>query len=56
MSSTNIRRIKTSLENLQLEKSKIEKGDKPKKKAGPKVKARLRIEGDVSILTDKVYG
>lgn len=48
VSSTNIRRIKTSLENLHLEKSKIEKGDKPKKK-GPKVKAKLRMEEDVSI-------
>lgn len=27
----------------------MEKGDKPKKKAGQKAKARLRIEGDVSI-------
>lgn len=26
----------------------MEKGDKPKKKAGAKVKAKLRMEGDVS--------
>lgn len=50
MSSTNIRKIKTSLDNLCLEKQKIEKGDKPKKKAAAKAKARLRIEGDVSEL------
>jgi hypothetical protein len=57
VSSTNIRKIKTSLENLALEKGKMEKGDKPKKKAGQKVKARLRIEGDVSSLklSDKKF-
>jgi Translation initiation factor eIF3 subunit len=48
VSSTNIRKIKTSLDNLHLEKQKMEKGDKPKKKAGPKSKVKLRIEGDVS--------
>lgn len=54
MSSTNIRKIKTTLDNLYLEKQKIEKGDKPKKKAATKVKARLRIEGDVSAISVKL--
>lgn len=50
VSSTNIRKVKTSLDNLFLEKQKMEKGDKPKKKPGAgKVKARLRVEDDVSI-------
>lgn len=48
MSSINIRRVKTSLDNLCLEKQKMEKGDKPKKKTAAKVKAKLRIEEDVS--------
>jgi translation initiation factor 3 subunit J len=49
VSSTNIRRVKTTVENLFLEKQKLEKGDKPKKKpAAGKVKATLRMEGDVS--------
>jgi translation initiation factor 3 subunit J len=50
LSSTNIRRVKTSVENLYLEKQKLEKGDKPKKKPAAKVKATLRMEGDVSFL------
>lgn len=49
MASTNIRKVKTTVDNLYLEKQKIEKGDKPKKKAATKVKAKLRIEGDVSV-------
>lgn len=47
LSSTNIRKVKTSIDNLLLEKQKMEKGDKPKKKPGVgKVKARLRVEDD----------
>jgi len=46
LASSNIRKIKTTVDNLYLEKQKMEKGDKPKKKAATKVKARLRIEGD----------
>lgn len=45
MSSADIRRIKNSLDNLYLEKQKIEKGEKSKKNKG-KGKARLRMEGD----------
>lgn len=48
-SSSTIRKIKTSLDNLFLEQQKIEKGDKPKKKTGAKVKAKIRMEVDVSI-------
>jgi translation initiation factor 3 subunit J len=45
----NIRKIKSSLDNLYLEKQKLEKGDKPKKKpAAGKIKAKLRVEDDVS--------
>lgn len=49
MSSVNIRKVKASIDNLYLEKQKMEKGDKPKKaKSGVKVKARIRVEEDVS--------
>lgn len=48
MSSNNIRRVKTSVENLYLEKQKLEKGDKPKKNKGGKIKGKLRVEHDVS--------
>lgn len=46
VSSNNIRKIKTTIDNLFLEKQKVEKGDKPKKAKGGKLKARLRIEGE----------
>lgn len=42
-----MRKIKTSVDNLILEKQKLEKGDKPKKKTtATKTKARLRVEDD----------
>lgn len=44
--SANIRKVKGILDNLYLEKQKLEKGDKPKKKTGAKVKARLRMDGE----------
>lgn len=44
--SATIRKVKGILDNLYLEKQKLEKGDKPKKKAGAKVKARLRMDGE----------
>lgn len=51
-----IRKIKTSIDNLALEKQKLEKGDKPKKKAGgAKVKGKLRMEADVSSLLFSQY-
>lgn len=43
--SANIRKVKGALDNLYLEKQKLEKGDKPKKSKG-KVKARLRMDGE----------
>ncbi|CAM6031661.1 unnamed protein product, partial [Sphagnum compactum] len=51
-SSTNIRKIKTTVDNLYLEKQKLEKGDKPKKAKGGKLKARLRVEGDNARLNE----
>ncbi|XP_050297074.1 eukaryotic translation initiation factor 3 subunit J [Anthonomus grandis grandis] len=53
MSSTDIKKIKNTLDNLFLEKQKIEKGDKSKKNKG-KGKAKLKLEGDnqLSAYTD----
>ncbi|XP_060525515.1 eukaryotic translation initiation factor 3 subunit J [Cylas formicarius] len=45
MSSLDIKKIKNTLDNLYLEKQKIEKGDKAKKNKG-KGKAKLKLEGD----------
>lgn len=50
MSSINIRKIRSTLDNLYLEKQKIEKGDKPKKKSAVKGKGKLRMEADVSLV------
>lgn len=50
MSSMDIKKIKNALDNLYLEKQKMEKGDKSKKNKG-KGKAKLKLEGDnVSLL------
>lgn len=49
VSSVNIRKVKASIDNLYLEKQKMEKGDKPKKKSNVKVKAKIRVEEDVSL-------
>ncbi|KAL7045920.1 hypothetical protein ACKWTF_002403 [Chironomus riparius] len=47
LSSVNIRKVKNTIENLYLEKQKMEKGDKQKKKTGGgKVRTKLRIEVD----------
>ncbi|ENN71515.1 eukaryotic translation initiation factor 3 subunit J [Dendroctonus ponderosae] len=51
MSSNDIKKIKNTLDNLYLEKQKIEKGDKAKKNKG-KGKARLKIEGSNQLLDD----
>ncbi|XP_066154772.1 eukaryotic translation initiation factor 3 subunit J [Euwallacea fornicatus] len=45
MQSSDIKKIKNNLDNLFLEKQKIEKGDKGKKSKG-KGKAKLKMEGD----------
>lgn len=52
VSSVNIRKVKTTIDNLYLEKQKMEKGDKQKKKTGGagKVRTKLRVEDDVSLL------
>lgn len=56
MSSLDIKKVKNSLDNLFLEKQKIEKGDKAKKNKG-KGKAKLHIEGDnVSIQSQVLNG
>jgi len=53
MSSTDIKRIRNSLDNLFLEKQKMEKGDKSKKNKG-KGKAKLKLEGENAQLS--AYG
>lgn len=45
LNSFDLKKIKTTIDNLYLEKQKIEKGDKSKKNKG-KGKAKLRMEGD----------
>ncbi|XP_052872450.1 eukaryotic translation initiation factor 3 subunit J [Anopheles cruzii] len=52
LSSADIRKAKNTLDNLYLEKQKVEKGDKPKKTKGSKVKVKLRVEGDNSTLNE----
>lgn len=51
MSSTSLRKVKTLIDNLALEKAKLEKGEKAKKNKG-KGKAKLRIEGENTIMND----
>lgn len=43
--SVELKKLKTTVENLFIEKQKIEKGDKSKKNKG-KGKAKLKIEGE----------
>ncbi|XP_050094994.1 eukaryotic translation initiation factor 3 subunit J [Anopheles aquasalis] len=50
--SADIRKAKNTLDNLYLEKQKVEKGDKPKKTKSSKVKVKLRMEGDNSTLNE----
>jgi len=45
LNSFDLKKIKTTIDNLYLEKQKIEKGDKAKKSKG-KGKAKLKMEGD----------
>lgn len=53
MNSSDIKKVKNTLDNLYLEKQKIEKGDKSKKNKG-KGKAKLKLESDnqLSAYTD----
>lgn len=45
VNSADIKKIRNTLDNLYLEKQKIEKGDKAKKNKG-KGKAKLKMEGE----------
>ncbi|KYQ51034.1 Eukaryotic translation initiation factor 3 subunit J, partial [Trachymyrmex zeteki] len=53
LSSNYLKKVKTIVDNLLIEKQKIEKGDKAKKNKG-KGKAKLKIEGDNTLLSE--YG
>lgn len=53
VSSNNLRKVKTTIDNLLIEKQKQEKGDKVKKNKG-KGKAKLKIEGENTVLSE--YG
>jgi len=56
VSSINIRKVKTTIDNLYLEKQKMEKGDKQKKKPGAgKVRTKLRVEVDVSYFNELLF-
>ncbi|KAK7864705.1 hypothetical protein R5R35_010959 [Gryllus longicercus] len=45
LTSNDLKKLKTTVENMFLEKSKLEKGDKAKKNKG-KGKVKLRVEGE----------
>lgn len=45
LSSLDLKKLKTTIDNMYIEKQKVEKGDKAKKNKG-KAKAKLRMEGD----------
>jgi len=53
LSSNYLKKVKTIVDNLLIEKQKMEKGDKAKKNKG-KGKAKLKIEGDNTLLSE--YG
>ncbi|XP_032673762.1 eukaryotic translation initiation factor 3 subunit J [Odontomachus brunneus] len=58
LSSSCLKKVKTTIDNLLIEKQKMEKSDKAKKTKG-KGKAKLKIEGDNNLLSeygDYVYG
>ncbi|XP_031831508.1 eukaryotic translation initiation factor 3 subunit J [Nomia melanderi] len=51
LSATNLKKAKTMIDNLLIEKVKVEKGDKAKKNKG-KGKAKLKIEGENTLLSE----
>lgn len=51
VSSLELKRLKTVIENMFIEKSKIEKGDKAKKTKG-KGKAKLKMDGENVSITN----
>ncbi|KAG7208323.1 hypothetical protein KM043_014559 [Ampulex compressa] len=53
LSSNNLKKAKTTIDNLLIEKQRLEKGDKTKKNKG-KGKAKLKIEGENTMLSE--YG
>ncbi|GLV43439.1 eukaryotic translation initiation factor 3 subunit j [Carabus blaptoides fortunei] len=56
LSSADIKKLKTTIDNMYIEKQKAEKGDKAKKNKG-KGKAKLRLEGDNTFQTEySTYG
>jgi len=54
VSSHHLKKVKSTVEYLFIEKQKIEKGDKIKKNKG-KGKAKLKIEDDNNLLSNYVY-
>lgn len=46
-----MKKVKTMVDNLLIEKQKLEKGEKPKKAKG-KGKAKLKIEGENTMLSE----
>ncbi|XP_035729401.1 eukaryotic translation initiation factor 3 subunit J-like isoform X1 [Vespa mandarinia] len=51
LSSNALKKVKTMVDNLLIEKQKLEKGEKPKKAKG-KGKAKLKIEGENTMLSE----
>ncbi|KAJ9591801.1 hypothetical protein L9F63_001618 [Diploptera punctata] len=56
LASQDLKKLKTTVENMFLEKTKVEKGDKAKKNKG-KGKAKLRVEGENALVNEySAYG
>ncbi|XP_069678425.1 eukaryotic translation initiation factor 3 subunit J [Periplaneta americana] len=56
LGSQDLKKLKTTVENMFLEKSKAEKGDKAKKSKG-KGKVKLKVEGDHALVNEySAYG
>lgn len=55
LTSQDLKKLKTTVENMFLEKSKAEKGDKTKKNKG-KGKVKLKVEGDHALVNEYSYG
>lgn len=55
LTSHDLKKLKTTVENMFLEKSKAEKGDKTKKSKG-KGKVKLKVEGEHALVNEYSYG
>lgn len=56
LGSNDLKKLKTTIENMFLEKSKVEKGDKAKKNKG-KGKVKLKVEGEHALVNEySAYG